>query len=126
MAMNVLVVDDSALVRLVFLRNLRLSGVELGEVYQAANGQEALDSLEANEVDMLFLDINMPVMDGEKMLESIRRSTAWADLPVVMLSVEASLVRIDHLKSMGARFLRKPFAPQAIREVVAELTTVHA
>jgi hypothetical protein len=50
----------------------------------------------------------MPVINGEKMIEAVRRNSSWAALPVVVISSEASQARIDHVKSMGAKFLRKP------------------
>jgi two-component system chemotaxis response regulator CheY len=121
MALNVLVVDDSAVVRAVILKSLRLAGVELGETHQAGDGREGLEILEKHWIDVLFLDINMPVMNGEEMIETIRGNPLWADLPVVVVSTEGSLTRIEHLKSMGAKFIHKPFPPEAIRKVVREI-----
>jgi two-component system chemotaxis response regulator CheY len=61
MALNVLIVDDSAAMRSIIQKTLHLSGLEIENVYQAKNGQEALDLLEENWVDLALVDINMPV-----------------------------------------------------------------
>ncbi|GAF81238.1 unnamed protein product, partial [marine sediment metagenome] len=63
MSLNVLVVDDSMVGRAMVIKALKLSGIELGEILQAADGQEGLDVLDANWVDLVFADINMPVMN---------------------------------------------------------------
>jgi len=60
MALNVLIVDDSVVMRTMVLKVLRMSGVPLGEVHQAANGQEGLAALDGNWIDLVLADINMP------------------------------------------------------------------
>ena len=122
MALNILVVDDSSVVRAVILKALRMTGIELGETYQARNGQEGLQILENHWIDIVFADINMPVMNGEQMIEQIRANPIWSDLPIVVVSTEGSQTRIEHLKGMRARFIHKPFPPEAIRQVVLEVT----
>jgi two-component system chemotaxis response regulator CheY len=124
MSLNVLVVDDSTVVRTVIIKTLRILKLPLGEVYEAANGLEALDTLEANWIDLVFADINMPVMNGEEMIERMRANPAWADLPLVVVSTEGSETRIERLERKGARFIHKPFAPEIVRDVVRELTGV--
>jgi two-component system, chemotaxis family, chemotaxis protein CheY len=122
MAINVLVADDSVVARSVIIKTLRLSEIELGEIHQAANGRQAIDVLEIHWIDLLFLDINMPVMNGEEVIEMIRKNPLWADLPIVVVSTEGSETRIEHLISMGAKFIHKPYTPEAIRNVVLEIT----
>ncbi|RPI62340.1 MAG: response regulator [Planctomycetaceae bacterium] len=126
MAINVLVVDDSGVVRTMIIRTLKLAGVPLGEVYQAANGQEGLDALDKNWVDLVFADINMPVMNGQEMIGHIRKNPAWADLPIIVVSTEGSQTRIEQLEQKGATFIHKPFAPEMIRQIVQSVTGVQA
>ncbi len=72
MAYNILIVDDSTTTRTIVARTLAIiPGVEIGEVFQAANGSEALELLDKNWVDIVFADINMPVMDGVAMVEEM-------------------------------------------------------
>ena len=122
MSLNILVVDDSAVIRMMIIKTLRLAGLALGQIHQAANGQEGLDALGENEVDIAFVDINMPVMNGEEMIEKVRENPKWKSLPLVVVSTEGSHTRIEHLKQKGARFVHKPFAPELIKEVIQEIT----
>jgi len=124
MALNVLVVDDSAVARAMIVKTLRVAQIPLGEVQQAVNGQEGLAVLEKSWMDLIFVDINMPVMNGEEMIERIRANPAWADLPIVVVSTEGSQTRIERLLQQGVRFIHKPFTPEAVREIVSQLTGV--
>ena len=124
MALNVLVVDDSVVVRTMIVKTLRLAGVDLGEVFQGANGQEGLDVLNEQWIDIAFVDINMPVMNGEEMIEKVRENPVWADLPIIVVSTEGSQTRIDRLLQKGVRFIHKPFAPEVVRETVSLIVGV--
>ena len=124
MAFNVLVVDDSAVMRAMVIKTLRLSGLPLGDVYQAGNGAEGLELLAENWVDLALLDVNMPVMDGETMVDRIRENTATRDLAIVIVSTESSDTRIERLRSKGAAFVHKPFTPETLRQVVLQVTGV--
>lgn len=125
MALNVLVVDDSAVMRSMIIKTLKLSGVSLGEVYQAGNGKEALDVLNDNWVDLALVDINMPVMDGEQMIDAVRANPVTADLSVVVVSTESSESRIEMLQQKGAGFVHKPFTPELLRETIVGITGVN-
>jgi two-component system, chemotaxis family, chemotaxis protein CheY len=124
MAFNVLVVDDSAVMRAMVCKTLRLSGVPLNEVHQAANGAEGLALLDRNWIDLALLDINMPIMRGEEMIERVRANPATADLPIVVVSTERSETRIDALRAMGVEFVSKPFTPEQLREMIVRVTGV--
>jgi len=124
MALSVLVVDDSSVMRSIVIRTLRMSGLELNEVLQAGNGKEALEILGKTWVDLVLLDINMPVMNGIEMIESIRKIPELADLPMIVVSTESSTTRIDTLKQRGIGFVHKPFTPEMLRNSVVQLTGV--
>lgn len=124
MALNVLVVDDSSVTRAMIIKTLKIAGLPLGEIYQAANGQEGLDVLDKNWVDIALVDINMPVMNGEEMIRRLRETPEWENLPVVVVSTEGSQTRIERLQQRGAKFVHKPFAPETIREIIAEITGI--
>ena len=124
MSLNILVVDDSAVVRSMILKMLKMADVPIGEVYQAANGQEGLDVIENNWVDLVFADINMPIMNGEEMIEHIRENPENHDLPIIVVSTEGSQTRIERLQRHGARFVHKPFTAEAFAEVIKEMTGV--
>ncbi len=122
MAYNILIVDDSAIVRAVIGKTLRLAGVDVGRIFEAANGREGLDCIAKEWVDLVFADINMPVMNGMEMIDDLAGRGVLRELPVVMVSTERSVTRIEELKTKGVRaYLRKPFTPELIRDVVEKL-----
>ena len=124
MALNVLIVDDSSVTRTMIARTLSMAGIPLGEVHEAGDGREGLEKLEQNWIDLIMIDINMPVMNGEEMIERIRANPAWGDLPIIVVSTEGSKTRIERLIQKGARFVHKPFTPEIVCEIVQELTGV--
>ena len=124
MSLNILVVDDSAVMRQMILRVLRMAGLEIGEVHEAGNGREGLDLLGRHWVDLVFADINMPEMNGEEMIEKMRAAPETRATPVIVVSTEGSEARIEKLKGLDTRFVRKPFTPEQIRQVIQDLTGV--
>ena len=119
MGYDILIVDDSAIVRAVIERALRLSGVALNEVHHAPNGQVALETLSQQSVDLVFADLNMPVMDGVTMVTEMESRGILENTPVVVVSTDRSEVRMRELKSHGVmEYLNKPFTPESIRDTV--------
>jgi len=122
MSISVLVVDDSQTVRAIIEKTLRMADVPLNELYTAGNGQEALDVLRNNWVDLVLTDINMPVMGGVELIEHMNADDTLQGIPVVVVSTEGSATRIEELKSKGVRaYIRKPFTPERFREILTEL-----
>lgn len=125
MALNILVVDDSETVRAVISKTLGLAGVPVNELFQAANGQEGLEILLNNWVDLVFTDINMPTMGGLEMIARMKEDESLKPIPVVVVSTEGSKTRIDELIAKGvAAYIRKPFTPEQVRKVVDEIIGV--
>jgi two-component system, chemotaxis family, chemotaxis protein CheY len=124
MSLNVLVVDDSAVMRAMIVRSLRLAGLRLGEVSQAANGAEGLNVLNSKWIDLAIVDINMPLLNGEEMIDRIRQNPSIADLPVVVVSTESNAARIESLRKKGAEFVHKPFTPEDLRRKIVCMTGV--
>jgi two-component system, chemotaxis family, chemotaxis protein CheY len=124
MAFNVLVVDDSAVMRQMVVRTLKMSGIPLGTIHEAANGEEGLFVLQDEWVDLLLLDVNMPVMNGEEMLRRLRASPETENLPVIVVSTEGSETRLAALHELGATVVRKPFAPELLRDTILRVTGV--
>lgn len=121
MKLNVMVVDDSAVMRAMVIKSLKLCGIELGEVFEAQNGVEALSKFATAWVDLALIDVNMPRMNGEELLNHMRDDPALEPLPVIVISTEGSETRITRLKSKGARFLRKPFSPESLGNQIREM-----
>ena len=121
MAVNVLVVDDSGVMRSMIVKTLRLSGLQLGEIHQAKNGQEGIDALNEHWIDLVIVDINMPVMNGEEMIDRMREDSTFNDTPVLVVSTEGSEKRVERLREKGALFIHKPFTPEMIRDTIKDL-----
>ncbi len=121
MAVNVLVVDDSGVMRSMIVKTLRLSGLQLGEIHQANNGQEGIDALNEHWIDLVIVDINMPVMNGEEMIDRMRENSMFNDTPVLVVSTEGSEKRVERLREKGALFIHKPFTPEMIRDTIKDL-----
>lgn len=124
MTLNMLVVDDSAVMRSVIIKTLRLSGLQIGEVHQAGNGVEALKVLGENWVDLALVDLNMPVMNGEELINQVRQDPETSDLNIIVVSTEGSETRINALRKKNVEFIHKPFVPEDLREMVFKLTGV--
>ena len=120
MAINILVVDDSAVMRSMIKKTILNSGVEVGEIYEAGNGQAGLEVLATEWLDILFIDVNMPVMDGMEMLGKVRENPEYVDLPILIVSTESNPERIEIIQKMNAGFVHKPFTPEVLRERILE------
>jgi two-component system chemotaxis response regulator CheY len=120
MAVNVLVVDDSGVMRSMIIKTIRLSGLQLGKIHQAANGREGLDALQQNWIDLVIADINMPVMNGEDMIDCMLEHPELKGIPIVVISTEGSKTRVERLQNKGVRFIHKPFTPEVIRDTVKD------
>jgi two-component system chemotaxis response regulator CheY len=118
MGINILIVDDSSVMRTMILKTLRMSGLSLGDIYEASNGVEGLEILNMRWMDLVILDINMPVMNGEDMMIRMKAHPEMRDIPVIIISTEGSKTRIDGLIKMGATFIRKPFTPEIVRDAI--------
>ncbi|MTI86503.1 MAG: response regulator [Balneolaceae bacterium] len=118
MAINILVVDDSAVMRSMIKKTIHHTGVEISEIYEAGNGQEGLEVLDENWLDLLFIDVNMPVMDGMEMLKRVRNNRETRDLPVLIVSTESNNERIKKINESNALFVHKPFTPEMLREKI--------
>ena len=122
MSFNILVVDDSKTIRSVIKKTLNISGVPIGELYEAANGQEGLNVMQNNWVDLVFADINMPVMTGIEMIKKMEEDKLLERMPVIIVSTEGSKTRVEELIKRGVRaFIKKPITPELLRNVVREV-----
>ena len=114
-----LIVDDSSVMRKVVERSLRQAGLDLSSVHEAGNGAEALALLDANPVDLILSDINMPVMDGLEFVRQLQTVDKLRGVPVVMITTEGSESNVVQALSFGAKgYIRKPFTPDQVKEHV--------
>ena len=120
--LNILIVDDSAMMRTMIKRVTSLCGVPIGVVFEAGNGREAIAVLESQPVDALFTDINMPVMTGTELLRAIEQDGRWPTLLRVIISTDGSAARRAEADELHVRlYVEKPFRPEVMRDVLIEL-----
>lgn len=121
--LSILIVDDSAMMRAMIKRVAKIADVPIAGVFEAANGAEALEVLASNVVDVLFIDINMPVMTGTELLHEIERHPEWRDLVRVIVSTDGSAARREEVKQLHVScYVEKPFRPEVMRDVLIELS----
>jgi len=114
---NVLIVDDSPVMRAFIRRTIVLSGMEVAGFLEASDGREALNLLGAEWVDVVLTDINMPKMDGEEFVRSLAADDVLKSLPVVIVSTDGTEARMRQMLDLGARgYVKKPFMPETLRE----------
>ncbi len=117
---KVLVVDDSPTMRQFIVLSLqRLPGLKID---QAGDGVSALKQLSADRYDLLLTDINMPMMDGMKLVRLTRKDSTYKNLPIIMITTEGSQMTRDKVLKLGANeYLTKPLQTTKLVETVRQL-----
>lgn len=90
----------------------------------AANGYEALKSLAEYDIlpDLIFLDLNMPLMDGKQFLREVKKDTRFKQIPVIVLTTSSDTATINATKALGAEnFVTKPDKYSGWEEKLKEL-----
>jgi len=96
---HILVVDDDSSIRMLLSHFLGKSGYK---IHQAGNGQEAISYMASTAIDLVLMDIEMPMMDGVRTLATIRRAPSMKALPVIMLSGQSDLNSVKKCLALGA------------------------
>ncbi|MEG2084773.1 MAG: EAL domain-containing protein, partial [Clostridia bacterium] len=120
---TVLIVDDVAINRIVLKKILQDKFAFL----EAENGKEALDILKQNQVDLILLDISMPVMDGKEFLQYKKNCPELDGTPVIMITADDSPEQQISTFTLGANdYIVKPFIPEVVnRRVSNVLESMH-
>ena len=123
MAYRILIVDDSPTMRqLLAFAVKRLAGVE---VQEAADGLDGYKKLASGKFDLVLLDINMPVMDGLKLVSIMRGNPDYKNIPIVMVTTEGGKEDREKALSLGANaYITKPVQAPHVLSVVKELLKI--
>lgn len=117
MSVSVLVVDDSPIARKMLIRALPADWDI--EITQATGGAEALAAYRAGKVEVMFLDLTMPDIDGYQVLETLRREDM--NCLVIVVSADIQPAAVDRVLGMGAiAFVRKPVDATKIEAVLRQ------
>jgi two-component system chemotaxis response regulator CheY len=117
---RILTIDDSKTMR----DMLRFTLVDAGyDVLQAVDGQDGLDVLRKERVDVVITDINMPKLDGYGVIRHLRADAGYDDTPILVLSTECDQKTKDIGRDAGATgWLVKPFDPDQLVEIVKQVS----
>lgn len=115
--MHALVVEDSPTMRQLIV--FALSRIKTLKVVEADDGVDALKKLSQQHFDILITDINMPMMDGLKLVSMVRKDEVHKEIPIVIITTEGAQEDRQRALSLGANaYITKPIqAPQVISKV---------
>lgn len=121
MATKILVVEDDSNIEQLVTFKLKNSGYE---VFNAHNGQEALDFLKKSTVDLIVTDVMMPIMGGKELVMALKKDPNTSSIPTVMLTSRTLEKEIVEGFELGVEdYIKKPFSPQ---ELIVRIKTVLA
>ncbi len=121
MSHRVLVADDSGTMRKIIIRSL--NAVNVTDIIEAGNGDEAWDLFQQNTVDIVLTDWNMPGKTGLELLKCIREVNK--EVPVILITTEAEKSRVLQAIQAGVSdYLVKPFEADALRAKLGKLVGI--
>jgi two-component system chemotaxis response regulator CheY len=120
---NILIVEDSPTMRqLISFALKRIRGVRIVE---AGDGVDGLKKISAEKFQMIFTDINMPVMDGLKLISLVREDANHKGIPIVVITTEGAQEDRQRALALGANdYITKPIQPNRILEVAKQLLQI--
>jgi two-component system chemotaxis response regulator CheY len=122
MGKSLMIVDDSATMRKIIMRTVRMSGLEFERTEEAGSGVEALAKLQAGPFDVVLCDINMPEMNGTEMVKQARQLPNCSHTKIIMVSTESAQELINQVMADGADgYITKPFTPEKFQEKLTPL-----
>ncbi len=120
---NILIVDDSLTARMFLKRMIKKSPFDVLQFYEAHNGEHGINILSNYEVDYIFLNLNMPGMDGLEMAKKIRQNNKLANIPIIFISSYETAENLATMEKLDIKgFLRKPIDYKNIYEILSKLS----
>ena len=120
---NVLIVEDSPTMRqLIAFALKRIRGVRIVE---ASDGVDGLKKLSSERFDLILTDINMPIMDGLKLVSLVRNDANYKSIPIVVITTEGAQEDRERALALGANdYITKPIQPTKILDVARTLLKI--
>jgi len=120
---KVLVVEDSPTMRqLIVFALKRIRGFQIVE---ANDGVDGLKKLSADKFDLILTDINMPIMDGLKLVSMVRNDPNYKETPIIIITTEGAIEDRERALALGAdEYITKPIQTMQILETVKKLMNV--
>jgi two-component system, chemotaxis family, chemotaxis protein CheY len=121
MSKRIMTIDDSKTMRDMLMLTLAEAGFD---VLQAVDGQDGLDVLDKEQVDVVITDINMPRMDGYEVIRQLRKNPNYVKTPILVLTTEAEVEKRNLAREAGASgWMVKPFDPDRLVETVRKVAS---
>jgi two-component system chemotaxis response regulator CheY len=115
---NILVVEDSPTMRQ--LIGFAIKRIPDSKVIEASDGVDALKKLSSEKIDVILADINMPIMDGLKLVSLVRSNPSYKDIPVIMITTEGAEEDKNRALAIGANaYLTKPIQTQELMRLIS-------
>jgi len=120
---KILIVEDSPTMRqLISFALKRLRGIKIVE---ANDGVDGLKKLSGDKFDLIFTDINMPIMDGLKLVSLVRNDPGYRETPIVVITTEGAQEDRERALALGANdYITKPIQANRILEVAKALLKI--
>lgn len=113
--MNVLIIDDSGVMRRIHKNVLTEHNIPEAGLYEAEDGAEALEIAEAAQISMFLVDWNMPKLDGLTLVQKLRSMDKYKDTPIIMITSEAARYNVlDAIKAGVSDYIVKPIKGEII------------
>jgi two-component system chemotaxis response regulator CheY len=114
---SILVVEDSPTMRQ--LITFAMKRIANAKVIEATDGVDALKKLSSEKIDLILADINMPVMDGLKLVSLVKNNQSYKDIPVIIITTEGAKEDKERALAIGANaYLAKPIQTQELIRLV--------
>ena len=119
-AVKILVIEDSPTMRQ--LIGFALKRLPEAEIMEAADGVDGLKKINSNRFDLIITDINMPVMDGLKLISLVRRDVNYRNIPIMIITTEGGAEDRERALALGAdAYITKPIQAGQVLETVKSL-----
>ena len=120
---RVLIVEDSPTMRQLIV--FALKRIPELDIVEASDGVDALKKLPGQKTDLVLTDINMPIMDGLKLVSLLKSNPLYKDIPVVIITTEGAAEDRDKGLALGARaYIPKPIQTNSLLKVVREILSL--
>ena len=121
MALNILVVDDSAVMRKIIIKALRSGRFADASIEEAGDGLEGLKQFNPKKTDFILADWNMPNMNGIEFIKKVREIKTKKKIVIMMITTEGSGGKMEEAMSAGVdNYIAKPFTSTQLEQKIAK------
>ena len=118
MGYSIAIIDDSPLIREAIKTALKNARLPIINIYEGADGNEGLEIIKNNWIDLVISDLHMPNMSGLELIEKAKEEDSSKNIPFIVISSERSHKIKLQLIELGVGFIKKPFKPHEIKDII--------